>query len=192
MAEINLLKAQIETQLEDIKREMVNRTFEAVMEALEPVLEHVQSCLSTTWQRIQGVGTVLQQQWQSSVPQQAPEQAAVPSAAQFQCEGVQVELSPKHDSGPWQSPPPAQLQYTWIGGSPGPHQAQINALGKGGHQRGGGQPPSAPAVFGMGTPVILSALQHHVKAPYLDPKRKYSWAQFERGWPEWAKYQSGI
>ena len=43
----------------------------------------------------------------------------------------------------------------------------------------------------MGTflPPSLYALQHHVEAPYLDPRKKDTWVYFERTWGEWSKYQ---
>ena len=40
-----------------------------------------------------------------------------------------------------------------------------------------------------GAPPSLFALQHHVEAPYLDPKKRDSWQTFERTWVEWSKYQ---
>ena len=44
------------------------------------------------------------------------------------------------------------------------------------------QPPAA-------APPLLYALQSHTEAPYLDPRKKESWTQFEKQWPEWSKYQ---
>ena len=58
---------------------------------------------------------------------------------------------------------------------------------KGRNNHAGSEAPKS--LVGPGYPPSLYALQHHVEAPYLDPRKKESWGQFERLWPEWVKYQ---
>ena len=69
-----------------------------------------------------------------------------------------------------------------MGDQPNGQPMLVGAFGHSGGGRGGGP-------VGSFLPPSLYALQHHVEAPYLDPRKKDTWVHFERTWGEWSKYQ---
>ena len=51
------------------------------------------------------------------------------------------------------------------------------------------RPQGSHISYGHYGPPLLFALQQHIEAPMLDPRRKETSVTFEESWAEWSKYQ---
>lgn len=109
----------------------------------------------------------------------------------FEIDGIKVELTPNRGVplSTGGSQPAGNAQFLMDMNTSAVPTVRIGAFGRSSATRGQAEAPRQLMGLGGGYPPSLYALQHHVEAPYLDPRKKETWAQFERLWPEWSKYQ---
>jgi len=200
-------KAEVDELLSQAKIEMIDSIFGQMVDALAPILQQIgerQQYLEAELAEMKQMMPLWPQQRPPAVLRPHFEAQPQPvGASVMNVGGLKVEMTPEKENHQFWSqatgPDVVSGGPYWMAGSSGGAvpvmmsndgpAVTIAALGKGGGGHQGHQATPKQTMMGGVFPPSLYALQHHVEAPYLDPRKKDSWTFFEKNWEEWSKYQ---